>query len=467
MSKSARLTQNPGRITSAIKDLFTNHNRLGRKALRAILPAAFAVAGMASEAQAQFGSTLNGTGPVARSMAGTTTAAPVDTLGAFQWNPATITALPSSTDFGLEIMIPHSTVSSTVNAGSLAPGFPAATLSGSTESDAGIFPLPNFGIVHNPEGANYSYGVGVLSVGGFGVNYPGSASNPVLTPPLPAGIGVGPIYTQYQLVQVMPTIALQLTDDLSVGFSPIVNLASLNVDPGILAAPDNANGNGFPTYPSMNHGSFQWGAGFQVGAFYKTDYCWQFGAALRSPQWFSDFEYNSRDQIGNPRTIDYGLDAPLTVSLGTAYTGFDRLLIAVDGKFLNYSDTRGYETAGFSPTGAVNGLGWDDVFAVSTGVQYQATDFAALRLGYSFNTNPINDADSFYNVCSPLSLQHGAYAGTTWSITENFKVSLTYSHFFENTISGPIQTAGGPIPGTNVTSSTSADSILVGATVLF
>ena len=43
----------------------------------------------------QLGSTLNGLGPISRSMCGATTAAPVDTLGAFQCNQATIKALPN------------------------------------------------------------------------------------------------------------------------------------------------------------------------------------------------------------------------------------------------------------------------------------------------------------------------------------------------------------------------------------
>jgi len=416
---------------------------------------------------AQFGATLSGVGPVSRSMAGATTAAPVDTLGAFQWNPATISALPSSMDFGLELLLPHSTLASTVNAGSLAPGFPAATVSGSNNSDTGVFPLPEFGVVLNSEDSDFSYGLGVLAVGGFGVNYPGSSTNPMLTPPLPNGLGVGPIYTQYQMMQVIPTVSYQASERLSIGFSPIINLAGLSADPGILAAPDNAGGSGFPTYPPMNHGAFQWGAGFQLGAFYVTDSDWQYGASFKSTQWFKDFEYNSRDQVGASRQIQYKLDAPMIISVGTAYTGFEKWLLAVDGRYLNYSDTRGFSSTGFTPTGAISGLGWNDIYALSLGSQYQMTDAASMRLGYSFNTNPIDDENAFYNVGSPLIIQHGAYMGASYDVTARFTVSFAYSHYFENSISGPIQSPGGPIPGTNVTSSASADSLLFGATVTF
>src|SRR6266849_1866479 len=61
---------------------------------------------------AQIGATLSGIGPINRSMGGAATAAPLDTLGAFAWNPATITALPNSTDFGLELLVPHSSLAS-------------------------------------------------------------------------------------------------------------------------------------------------------------------------------------------------------------------------------------------------------------------------------------------------------------------------------------------------------------------
>ena len=79
-------------------------------------------------------------------------------------------------------------------------------------------------------------------------------------------------------------------------------------------------------------------------------------------------------------------------------------------------DTRGYSETGSTPTGAVAGLGWKDVFAVSAGTQYQISDAVSARLGYSFNTNPIGDSQTFYNVGSPLIIQHGAYFGTSYNV---------------------------------------------------
>src|SRR6516165_3117407 len=90
-------------------------------------------------AQAQFGAMMTGVGPINRSMGGAATAAPLDTLGAFYWNPATITALPNSTDFSLELLFPQSNLSSSVNAGAFGKGTPPINLGGSTKSSANVF----------------------------------------------------------------------------------------------------------------------------------------------------------------------------------------------------------------------------------------------------------------------------------------------------------------------------------------
>ena len=415
-------------------------------------------------ANAQFGAQLTGVGAINRSMGGTSTAAPLDTLGAFQWNPATITALRNSADMGVEILLPHSQLSSTVAPGALGAGSPG--LSGTDKSNSGAFPLPEFGFVYRPDESPISYGLGVLSVGGFSSNFPGNPANPILSPTPPAGVGLGPISAQYALMQILPTVAIQATEQLSIGFSPIIDMASLNVDPGVVAAPDAAGG-GFPTYPPLTHGTYQWGAGFQAGAFYVTDKCWQFGASFKSPQWFNSFQYNSENQVGAPRNIKLLVNAPMIVSLGTAYTGFQRTLLAVDARYIGYGSTQPFSASGFAPTGAVNGLGWSDIFAVSTGAQYELTTALAVRAGYSFSTNPISNANTFFNIATPLTIQQGIYCGGSYNVTEHFKLSLAYAHFFNNSISGPWMSGAGPIAGTNVSTTSSADSIIAGATFMF
>src|SRR5262249_22715657 len=160
---------------------------------------------------------------------------------------------------------------------------------------------------------------------------------------------------RYLLMQILPTIAIQATERLSLGFSPIVDLAELALDPGVVAAPDAAAG-GFPTFPALTHGTSQWGGGFQVGAYYVTDRNWQFGASFKSTQWFNAFQFNSKDQVGAPRDLKVQIDAPMIISLGTSYTGFDRFLLALDVRYLDYRNTRPFSQSGFAPNGAINGV---------------------------------------------------------------------------------------------------------------
>ena len=66
----------------------------------------------------QAGVILTGQGAINRSMAGASTAAPIDASGALYWNPAAITGLNrSEMEFGLEGLYPQTEVSSTVAAG--------------------------------------------------------------------------------------------------------------------------------------------------------------------------------------------------------------------------------------------------------------------------------------------------------------------------------------------------------------
>jgi long-chain fatty acid transport protein len=420
-----------------------------------------------NSARAQFGIALSGAGPINRSVAGASSV-PLDANGALYWNPATISGLTQSEmEFGLEILYPRTQVSSFLPANSFGPGFPPANLSGTTSANNGVIPIPTIGVVYRPSDSRLTYGLGIFAAGGFSSNYPASTTNPILTPQPPLGFGLGAVAAQLQVYQIMPTISYQVTDRLSVGFSPTVDLAYLTADPGFLAAPDDANHDGFKTFEPANHSRVHWGAGFQVGAYYRTDKDWHFGASFKSPQWFETFRFNSHDELGRPQTLLTRFDYPMIVTIGTGYTGFERWALLTDLHYLDYHNTKGFSREGFDSTGAVAGLGWNSMFALGSGVQYQATDALSLRMGYSFNTNPIPSRNAVFNVASPLMLQHVIYAGASYRLTDSFLVSIAYAHAFENSVTGPIVSPLGIIPGSSVQSKGFADTWLFGATVKF
>ena len=434
---------------------------------KSCLLVAWILAVAASNAAAQFGPMLSGAGPVNRSMGGASTAAPVTASGALFWNPATLSGLDGSQlDVGAELLFPHTNLSSSVPANSFGPGFPPVDMAGTTGNEDAVFAMPTIALAYRPEKSPFTYGLGVFAAAGFGLNYPGSTTNPVLTAPAPNGLGFGSIFSEYQVLQIAPALVYDVNDELSLSISPLLDIGMLQLDPAVFAAPDDANGDGFATYPPGTHSRSAWGGGFNLGAYYRTG-DWGFGSAYKSPQWFQSYRFNTTNELGQPRAAEFNLDLPAIVSVGTSYNGFERWLLAADLRYLDFENTDGFGDSGFAPTGALQGVGFESIFAVALGAQYLLSDAMSVRLGYSWSENPICDSQTAANVASPLTIEHTLYAGASYHVTDSFSLSLAYSHGFENSISGPIVLPTGAVPGTSIQSTTAVDMILVGATVKF
>lgn len=413
------------------------------------------------------GVALQGVGPVNRSMGGAAVAAPIDASGALYQNPAAIAGLRrSELSAGLELILPRAQVRSSVDPGAFGPLGPSVRLSGETKSDSGTFAVPSIGLVYQPEGARWTAGLGLFAVGGFGANFPGDPANPILTQPPPAGVGGGPVYTDFQVLQIVPTAAVWLTDRTAVGFSPVVNLANLSAVPAILSPPDDANGDGFPTFPAVLRRRSIYGGGFHLGVYHTRD-TWAVGASFKSKQWFESFFFNSSDELGRPVRLRQRLEYPMIASVGAAYTGFERWVLAADVRYLNYADAAGFARSGFGPDGRLQGLGWDDIVAVAVGAQYKLTDAAAVRLGYVYQSNPIPSEQAVFNVGSSLTSEHSVYIGAGYRLTDALSLDLCYGHLFPNSVTGRFRTPQGPVPGTAVSIRSGADFLVFGATVRF
>jgi long-chain fatty acid transport protein len=157
----------------------------------------------------------------------------------------------------------------------------------------------------------------------------------------------------------------------------------------------------------------------------------------------------------------------MIVSVGASYTGLERLVLAADVRYIDFADANGFGRRGFSPDGALRGLGWRSIVAAAAGVQYQLTPGLSLRLGYSWNENPIPDNQAFVSTPAPTITEHILTAGVSWKVTDDFVLSVAYGHGFENAIEGPLVTPAGLVPGTSVRNSTSGDFVVVGASLKF
>jgi len=415
---------------------------------------------MAGQAFGQ-GVLTSASGPVNRSMGGASVAAPVDAIGALRWNPATISALPcSELSVGMDLAFPILRVDSSID----------GLGGGSTYAEAGVSAIPSVGWVHKTADPSVTIGLGMMGVAGFRTNYPASLTNPVLLPqsndPMVPG-GLGRSYASAQYLDMAPTVSIALTESLSVGFSSIVTLGEVVVDPLVIAPPDDADGSGMPRYSSGRGTKTQWGAGFQVGVYYIVNEDWRVGASVKSPTWMQAFKYQSENELGQPKNAQFHWDLPLVVSTGFSYAGIESTLIAVDLRYVDYSNAAGYGEGGFNPDGSIRGLGWHGVLALALGVQRQLSESFTIRGGYTFNQNPTPESLTSINFAAPLHFQHQLSAGGSYKLAENVSLNGVYSFFLPHDITGPIVTPGGAIPGSSVTSSESVHVVSFGIGVTY
>lgn len=421
-----------------------------------ILPFAFA----------QTGHVLNGVGPTDQSWSGAGMAAPRDGLAALHWNPASITTFDASQlDASLQLMVPTTDLTSSIEPGAMGPGAPPIRLSGTTASDTGPFPIPAVGFVYRPAESRSSFGLSAIGVGGFGVNYAASEptspdGNPILFPQSAGGFGA--VESSFALFQVSPTYAYAFSDHFALGFAPTVNVGILEVSPFPAAPPDLS---GYPQGPSAT----AFGIGVQVGAHYDTGTGLRAGASVKSPQFFQDFEFESGD-----RTFAYNLDYPMILSAGVAYDGIDRLTVVGDVRYIDFEHTDGFQAATFDAMGAVTGFGWESIWVVALGVEIEVTDRVPLRLGYAYNQNPIQDGVAFYNVASPAIVQHHISGGGSYRLTDRVTASVAVQYAPRNEVTSEMQsplvlqaTGHSNVPGTSVTSELSTVTAVAGVSVRF
>ncbi|QDV67945.1 Outer membrane protein transport protein (OMPP1/FadL/TodX) [Rosistilla carotiformis] len=392
------------------------------------------------------GAIVSSAGPVHRGMGGASTAAPISALGALYWNPATISGMEhGELEVGMDVLFTQHRIDSSYS-----------PYSGSTEAEPGTYPIPNIGWVHHLENSPVTIGLSVNAVAGFKTNLQSSLTNPVL---LPQPYGLGQVSSEASFLQIAPVLSYAVTDQFSIGGGPIVTSGQVGIEPFVF---DSANAN--RTYSSGRSSRYHWGGGLQLGAYYIANDAWRFGASFKSPSWMESFEFYGEDENGAPRQMSADIDLPMIVSLGTAYAGFDKWLLALDLRYIDYANADGFgDPAEFDSTGRLKGLDWSSIMSVAIGAQRALGERTFIRCGYSYNQNPIQDSESFYNVATPLIYEHTLSVGGSYQLNETLALNMAYSHFFENSRTGPIvNPVAGPLPGSSVTNEMQANVLSFG-----
>jgi long-chain fatty acid transport protein len=406
-------------------------------------------------ASCQPGLYLPGNGAVMAGMAGVSTAAPLDAIGALYWNPAAIGRLGrNEVSIGGAFLYPDISVTS-----SFPQPLQGGPAFGRTRSDSG-FPLASsLGVVfkEDPE-SPLTYGLGLFALGGGGVNFPGDPNNPILAPTGPLGTTVlGPIFSSMQLYQLNPTVSYQVTDRLVLGAGPTIDITMPTFDPAFFARPDR-DATGRLVFPTATHARPFWGAGFRVGGVYSVTDTLDVGFGYTSPQWLETWKFYARTPEGVARTLNLNASLPAIYSLGLAWRGIDRLTLGVDLRYFDYGNADLFGTPVRN-----GGLGWDSAFAAAFGGNYQLTDRVAVRAGYQYNTNPLANTSTLFNIQAPAILQNTLSLGSTVGLTESLSFSLGYAYGFKNTISG----SASQVPGAAISVSAASHALLFNLQIKF
>lgn len=392
-----------------------------KKLLLTFLPGIFPIILMA-----QAGHIMQGIGAVNTSMGGAATAHAADINGALQWNPAGIT------DFtGTNLSLNAGLFFSSPELRSKMPTGNGKYVSGVTKDDRPESLMPALAFTYTPKNSKHSFGFSAFGISGFGVTFPQSNTNPINMAQEYGGFGH--LESDYQLMQVGLTYAYKFSDKFSIGITPNLDYAALELSPNPLASPSMTLG-----YPVSDKASAI-GIGAQIGLLYNTGKGFKLGASYKTEQAFNKFDFKNKYLDGsNAPNNSFKMNYPAVLSLGAAFTN-KKVDIALDYRFVDYENTAGFEEKGWTNTASVKGFGWKNISIVSAGLQYKGIKKLPLRIGYTYSSNPITKELAFFSAPATAIIENAFQCGVGYEVNERFTVNLAYHHGTSNgSTSGPL-----------------------------
>ncbi len=434
---------------------------------------------IATGVMAQSGHIMQGVGATNMSMGGAATAQPIDISGAIQWNPAIISAFDQKMiklDVGLFFSAPE--INSTLPENMAWPGSPELT--GSTLDERGTSVMPALAMIWGKPESRSTFAASAFGISGFGVTFPEESnhpynpdfnpqnnSNPILYPQ-EAG-GFGKIKSDYGLFQLSFTWSYQLNEKFSIGVQPNFNLAMLELMPNPTANPSMNAG-----YPSTNKAAAT-GYGAQLGIYFDSGKGLKLGASYKTRQVFDDFEFENTYLDNSEGKSSFSMDYPAIYSAGIGYS-IGQFDLAADYRYVDYEGTNGFNNSGWTETASVKGFGWENIYIISAGLQYKGLEKFPLRVGYTYNSNPIPDELAFFNAPATAIIANAFQFGFSYLALGNFKLDAMYHHGASSgTTEGPMynpmminsENPLGEIPGSNIGYKMTTDLVTLGITYSF
>ena len=364
-----------------------------------------AVAGITlpGAAMATNGMFASGYGMTASGMGGAATAMSEDTFGGAN-NPASMVFVGDRIDFGASVFSPRREATSL----DFGTGSPATV-----QSDKNYFVVPEFGY-NKMMSKDLSLGVSVYGNGGMNTDFA----------PAPSGLNFygNPGRLGVDLVQLViaPTVSYKIAPNHSIGISPLIGYQRFKAD-GVLG-----------TNPGYDDA---FGMGVRIGYMGKMSPALTLGVSYSTKVKMQEFDKYANNLLASGNGA---LDLAENYSIGLAYKATPDLTLALDYMRINYGDVASIGT----PT-AQSGFGWNDIDVWKLGAQYKYNKNWTMRAGWNHGDNPIKSADTFYNIIAPGVVKDHLTMGTTYKTATGGELTVSYTHAFENSITGLIPGAGG------------------------
>jgi len=387
-----------------------------------------------------------GYGPLARQMAGATTAVTGDAFAGSS-NPAKLLAAGNRIDVGVELFMPSRRVK---RSGS---GTPYDFDSTSRNS---LFLIPE-GAVSWQINDDLALGVAVYGNGGLNTEYrddngvPGSNFNPAECGNAPGNILLGCGKAGIDLTQLVlaPTIAWRISEKHSLGISPLI-VAQRFEAYGLQAFAPLSK---YPTKVTNNGHDVAFGGGVRVGWLGEFNPWLSAGASYSSRVYMQEFDrYKGLFAEGS-------FDIPANFSVGLAVRPSSRWLVSFDVQRILFSEVNSVANGVLNtldnpvgqPLGSSSGSGfnWRDNSIYRLGVAYNWSPQLTLRAGAAYGDRPNDDSINSvtFNLLTPNPKKQVS-AGLTWEPNEKHELHLAIAHFVEQTYRGPSATNRVGIGGT-------------------
>ena len=354
------------------------------------------------------------------------------------------------------------------------------------DSVANAFYMPSISYMRRD--GRISWGAAMLAQGGMGTDFgsssmlfsgghswPGGSAVPMSEEDIRSEIGVG---------RLMFPVAYHLTNDTTIGASFDIVMASMDLQMDMdgqhfanMMAGNGGSVSGSmrtslegmmmpasgPMITGINYARFDFsnnspwigqavgfGTGLKFGITQKVSKNLTVGASYHSQTKLADLETSKATLSFDGTGPAFGAGAvsvtgkikvrnfewPATIATGFAFTPSDKLMIAGDVKFIDWSSVMNKFEMTFIADASNPGFGgqnldvtmkqnWKDQTVFSVGVQYMATKKLALRAGANFSTNPI--PDQYLNPLFPAITKDHYTCGFGYRLSDKSSVAAALS----------------------------------------